>query len=405
MNKKELLEKINADDPLGILSSKEERKGSVSTTAKQRLINGFQEISDFFEENKRLPLDDKGVKELILFSRLNAIKKDPSKIGILKNYDFYNLLENEKTVSISQVETLNDPFNLLSLDDEDDSIFTLKHIQSSGRIRPDYVAHRHICQDFESFAPLFKHFTEDLKKGRRKLVQFSEADLKTKSLFVLNGVLMILIDVETKFSDYNFNSGNRVREDGRTRCVFDNGTESKILFRSLGKALQKNGFSVSDPIADGLIVNDGSNIDNNDVTNGFLYVLRSKSKDPAVSNFKHLFKIGYCTTTISERVANARNDPTYLMADVQLMLLVKCFNMSVPRLEYDIHRFFESINIEFKIVGMDGNVHYPKEWFDVPLSIVEEAIPIIVEGTSSNYYYDPTNKVIIKKAEKNSVIQ
>ena len=111
-----------------------------------------------------------------------------------------------------------------------------------------------------------------------------------------------------------------------------------------------------------------------------------------------MYKIGYCTTTISERTADAKNDPTYLMADVQLMLSVKCFNLNLQKLEDDIHKFFDRVNIEFRIQGNDGQIHYPKEWFDVPLSIIQEAIPLIVEGKSKNYYYDPDAKLIIKKS-------
>lgn len=398
MTKEELLEKISKNDTFGLLKPKANHRGRSSTTQHQRLINSFQEISDFFEEQGRLPKEDGNVAEMLLYSRLKAIKSDPAKVRILLDYDFYNLLDAESTKSISKAETLEDPLGLLDLSDEDDSIYKLQHVEKSERIRPDYVAHRRICPDFDEFVPLFKNVTDDLKAGRRKLIQFSEHDLNSKSLFVLNGVMMILIDVDTKVSNYNFNSGNRVREDGRTRCIFDNGTESKMLYRSLGKALLKNGFSISDPIIKSRLTDDGSNIEKSDISNGYIYVLKSRSNDSKITAFKHLYKIGYCTTTISERTADAKNDPTYLMADVQLMLSVKCFNLNLQKLEDDIHKFFDRVNIEFRIQGNDGQIHYPKEWFDVPLSIIQEAIPLIVEGKSKNYYYDPDAKLIIKKS-------
>ena len=330
---------------------------------------------------------------------MDAIKKDSTKVKVLLDYDFYNLLDKEHTPSVTLTDTLDDPLGLLDLSDEDDSIYDLEHVEKSNRLRPDFVAHRRICKEFYIFEPIFDSIKKDLKSGRRTFVQFNEADLNHKSFFVLNGVLLILESAKTSVQTYSFNSGSRERQDGRTRCIFDNGTESEMLFRSLGKALLKNGFTISDVDESKSIPQDGSNINSSDVSNGFIYVLKSESSDPAVRQFKGLYKIGYCTTSINERIADAKNDPTYLMADVKLMISVKCFNLNVPNLEDAIHKFFSDVNIEFKIKGNDGVIHYPKEWFAVPLDIIQEAIGLITEGKSNAYYYDKELKQIIKKSD------
>jgi hypothetical protein len=397
MNKKEELQKIINSDSFGLLAKKEALPLKESKSDKQRLIDSFQEITNFYEQNHRLPSNEEDITELKLLSRLNAIKKDPNKVRLLLDFDFYNLLDKGKTPSISLPNSLEDPLGLLNLSDEDDSIFDLQHVERNGRLSPDFIAHRRICHDFDEYQPLFEQIKQDLKTKRRHFVQFSEDDLNSKNCFVLGGVLLLLVKADTKVAEYGFSSGQRVRQDGRTRCIFDNGTESEMLFRSLGKALLKNGFTISEAVD---VKSDSSTpITKDDRSNGFIYVLKSKSKDPQIMAFKDLYKIGYCTTTINERVADAKNDPTYLMADVQLLLSVKCFNLSVPNLEDTIHKFFGSVNIEFKIQGNDGVVHYPREWFAVPLPIVEEAIQLIINNEIDNYYYDDKVMAIIQKGK------
>lgn len=398
MNKnKEKLKALIESDTLGLLNLPAHGSVSETKTDVQRLVDSFQEIVQFFEDNCRLPENEDDLKELKLKARLEAIKKDPVKVKTLIDYDFYDLLDKKNTPTMTLSETLNDPLGLLDLSDEDDSIYKLKHVEKNDRLRPDFIAHRRVCRDFSTFEPVFRQLKSDLKMGKREFVEFSESDLESKSFFVLGGVLLILESARTNVQEYKYASGNRNRQDGRTRCIFDNGTESNMLFRSLGKALLKNGFTISDIIKSNELTNDGTNITDNDVTGGYIYVLKSLSSDENVRKFKDLYKIGYCTTSISERISDCKNDPTYLMADVQIVLSVKCFNLNVPNLEDAIHKFFSDVNIEFKVVGNDGLVHHPREWFAAPLGSVEQAITLIVNGNYENYYYDKELKQIIKK--------
>lgn len=396
MNRDEKLKSVFDSDEFGLLQPRPVNQSGASKSSDERLIESFQEIVDFFEANGRLPTSEVDLTEMKLAARLTAIKKDPVKVKLLLPYDFYDLLDKENTPSVSNIETIDDPMGLLNTDDQDDGIFELKHVEEVPRSKPDFIAHRKICRDFYQYEPLFAAVRKDLKEGRRSFVAFSEGDLEENSFYVLGGVLLIMEKADTKVSQYGFRSGARIREDGRTRCIFDNGTESEMLYRSLGKALLKNGFKISErmePVASP--TSDGSNISEQDVSNGFIYVLKSKSDDPAVKAIPNLYKIGYCTTSISERVSDAKNDPTYLMADVQLVLSVKCFNLNVPKLEDAIHRFFSTVNIEFKIMGSDGEYHYPREWFSAPIGIIEQAISMIVGGTADKYFYDKNSKQII----------
>ena len=191
-----------------------------------------------------------------------------------------------------------------------------------------------------------------------------------------------------------YKSGAKVRREGRTRCIFDNGTESSMLYRSLGKALKLDGFCISDLIEQ----NESSvSIDSTDVQNGYIYVLRSLSRAPQIRSIRNLYKIGYCSGDVTTRIKNAVHEPTYLINDVEVVLTVRCYNLDVPYLEASIHSFFSNVNVYFEVRDDEGIMHYPKEWFTVPLNIIEEVIPLIVDKKIDNYRYDKNLQMIIQK--------
>ena len=192
---------------------------------------------------------------------------------------------------------------------------------------------------------------------------------------------------------FEFESGTRIRSDGRTRCIFDNGTESTMLYRSLYKALLKDGFEVSDYQETAAV----KEIEEGDKQNGYIYVLSSLSCNPQVANTTDLYKIGCCAGAVSERIKNAANEPTYLLSDVKIVLTVRCYNINVFQLEGAIHDFFAKSNIAFDVIDKDGNVHHPKEWFVAPLPIIEEAINLIVNDDISKYEYNSEMQLIVKK--------
>lgn len=386
---------IFCSDPLGLLN--------VSNTPKQgrrdedwRLIEQFQEITQFYEDNHRLPNADGGdINEFTLASRLSGIKSDPKKAKVLLQYDLYNLLQSEETKSVSLEDLLTeDPLGLLESDAEGDSIFNMSHVKPSDRLRPDYIARRKVCKDFDMYEDAFKRLQEDLTSGRRKLVAFNgQEDLVEGRYFVLRGVIFYLDVDNASLTEKTYQGQVYRRKDGRTRCIFDNGTESTMLFRSLANAMRIDGFAISD-----LQKNDDGTpkIEPDDVQNGYIYVLRSLSRATKVREMRNLFKIGYCSGDITNRLKNAANEPTYLMSDVEVILSVRCYNLDVPYLETNIHRFFGECNALFEIRDNQGVMHYPREWFVVPLSVIEEAIRLIVKKEIEHYRYNPDLKMIIK---------
>lgn len=388
------LSNIFESDLLGLLTV-DEPKTTTASQQDSRLIDNFQEISDFYETNQRCPELGDDIGEYRLASRLAAIKKDPKKVKILLPYDYYNLLKSEETKSVSVEELISDdPLGLLERDDEADSIYTLSHVKPSERLRPDYIAHRKVCKDFDLYEEVFQRILDDLENGRRRLIEFKEGDLHEGSYYVLRGVVLYLeqsLAIEKKL---DYKSGAKVRREGRTRCIFDNGTESSMLYRSLGKALKMDGFCISD-----LIVQPNGNvkIDSSDVQNGYIYVLRSLSRAPQIRSIRNLYKIGYCSGDVTARIKNAIHEPTYLMNDVEIVLTVRCYNLDVPYLESSIHSFFRDVNVYFEVRDAEGIMHYPKEWFTIPLNIIESVIPLIVSKRIDDYKYNKEIQMIVQK--------
>ena len=199
-------------------------------------------------------------------------------------------------------------------------------------------------------------------------------------------------------SESNFPSRKRIRKDGRTRIVFENGTESNMLYRSLGKALYNNGKIITD--SDKSIENElfkNANIVNEaDVETGWIYILKSKSTHKEIASIENLHKIGYSKTEVKERLKNAAKEATYLMAEVHLVSTIQCYNINPQKFEQLLHRFFGAVCLNADIHDTKGRRLTPREWFVVPLPIINEAIDLILSGDIVNYRYDSENKIILE---------
>lgn len=393
--RKSKLQEIFDSDPLGLLDVKEAPKQE-RRDEDWRLRDQFAEITQFYEDNQRLPNGDGGdIIEYTLAARLDGIRRDPKKVKALLDLDTYNLLRSEETPSISLEQLLTeDPLGLLDSDEESDSIFKMSHVKPTDRLRPDYIARRKVCKDFDMYEEAFNRIHADLESGRRKLVQFNgQDDLLEGRYFVLRGVVFYLEVDNADLTEKTYQGQVYRRKDGRTRCIFDNGTESTMLFRSLTNAMRIDGFGISD-----LQLNDDGTpkIEPDDVQNGYIYVLRSLSRNPKIRQMRNLYKIGYCSGDVTTRIQNAAKEPTYLMSDVEVVLTARCYNLDVPYLEANIHRFFSGTNLQLEIKDSQGILHYPREWFVVPLSVVEDAIQLIIKKEIEHYKYDPKMKMIVK---------
>jgi len=400
-DKDKILDEIFSNDPLGLLEVK--LKSSNARTADERLSASFEEINSFYEKNNRAPEPNtENISEYQLYSRLKGIREDENKYLMLEPQDKYDLLKVEK----KEINSIDDIFgdDLLGIfsDGEEHSLFEFKHTpRELARAEADFIARRKPCKNFRDYEGLFKNVQDDLATGKRKLIPFKETQLKPGNFYINNGVLLYLesIDYQGRMWKRGEAENNRIREfkDGRTNTIFENGTMSNMLFRSLAKTLILNGKSVTENsnIVGENIISGLSNVSELDKESGYIYVLSSKSTNPKISSINNLYKIGYSTTTVDERIKNAERQPTYLMAPVEIVAVYKAFNMNAQKFEQLLHNFFGTCCLNIDIYDEKLRRKAPQEWFVVPLSIIDEAINYIITEEIVHYRYDSENKEIV----------
>ena len=392
------LKKILNDDPLGILRL----RVSQSVTVDQRLKVSFEEINKFIDENNKEPEENIDITERKLFSRLKELRKDFDKASILKDLDRYNLLANVKENKTVDDILNNDVLGLL--EDGPENIFNLKNIPKNKN-KTDFVARRKPCKNFNDYENNFRKIQKEIKEGKRKLIIHKEHHLKEGRYFVLDGILLFLEKIDDpivkEFNDKT--QGKRKRLDPRTRCIFENGLESNMYLRSLGKELYNNGSTViqsneealeefSEGFSDPFHKND---ITSQDKVTGHIYILSSLSENPEIKSKNDLYKIGFCTTSIEERIKNAENETTFLMSPVKVVSAYKTFNLDPQKFENIIHNFFSERCLDLKVADKKGNYKMPKEWYIVPINVIEEIIQLIINNKHQDYKFDHLSNTIV----------
>lgn len=394
------LDDIFDDDDLGLL--KTNKVQSYIKTDEDRLIDAFEEISIFYEAKKREPSTD-SMSEYTLASKLNELRNDNRKKDALKAFDRFNLLGNYSP----KVKSLNDILDndeLGLLDQEGDlSIFDFKYTpKGSLRDKAEYIAHRTAIseKDFTKYEIMFKQVHQELRDGKRRFKDFKDAEknLKSGNFYLVDGLLAYLevADVDQVLKENK--SGDRVRLEGRTVTIFENGTISNMLFRSLAKAIQKNGKLITDVEGGGeQELYQNADLDNPQVLSaGWIYVLKSKSMNPAISGIKDFYKIGLSRGPVQERIKSANTSATYLFDDVMEVYSCELENVVINKLENLIHRFFNEVRLDIEINNKGYNIS-PREWFTVPLPVIIEAIGLIINGNIIHYSYDKETQAIVLK--------
>lgn len=400
MAKKKLtIDDIFNDDDFGLLDFKV--KTSTVKTDEERLIDSFEEINVFIDKNKREP-SKSSMSEYGLMAKLKNFRENEAQKKILKPYDRHNLLghvEIEKQ-SIDDILNEDDEFGLLD-SDKDLDIFKFKHTpRPEDRAEADFVAQRKPMKekDFEKYEKMFLKVHKEIKEGKRRIKPFKniEKNLHVGDFYLMNGIMLYLESANLKKDAVELDSGNRVRIEGRTRTVFENGTYSNMLFRSLGKQIQKDGkiiTNTSDKIEQDLFVNSGL-VKEEDVESGWIYVLKTKSIKKELTGIRDLYKIGFSSSSVDDRIKNAKNEATYLFADVKKIATYKVYNRNADKLENLLHRFFASACLDIDLFNEKGQRLNPREWFVVPFEVIEETIKLILNENIVNYEYDTELKKI-----------
>lgn len=382
---------ISDDDLLAELgAAPEAEKKNARSPREERVIAGFEDILRFREEHGRAPLhgEERDIFERLYAVRLDRLRAQEDYRTLLLDFDRYGLLAVD-LASTSEREDLDDDALLSELGIEpvgDGDLTKLTHVKPRAEVRAaEEVADRTPCVDFESFKPLFARVKDDLDKAARETRRFGEdADVRKGEFFILGGQMALVADMGEEFrTDYG-------RPDRRLRVVFDNGTESDLLLRSFQRALYKDeaGRRITDPNAGPLF---GGAAEDADLESGTIYVLRSKSNHPDVLAHRDLIhKVGVTGGTVESRIAQAALDSTYLLADVDVVATYKLFNINRSRLENVLHRVLAPARLDLTIHDRFGNPVKPKEWYLVPLHVVDEVVEKVKDGTITEFQYNPT---------------
>lgn len=386
----------------------EEKEKPKSTPREERIIAGFEEIQRFVESQGRVPShgEEREIFERIYATRLDQIKKSEECRSILADIDHQGLLTGEAIEP--QVEFDSDEELLAELGIEmptEGDVRHLKYVKPRSQVdQPKDKAIRKPCEDFELFSEVFNTIRSGIKKGSKvskKILR--QPVINVGDAFVLYGQIAYVASAGEDF--YNKND----RKDQRMKVVFDNETESEMLMRSMQRALEKDEAGrrivnvTAGPLFDSLETSKGEYTisgdapDDNDQTSGTIYVLRSESKlDAIAKNRDVIHKIGVTGGKVEKRIANAKDDATYLLADVKIVATYPLFGIDRNKLEKLIHRFFESSRLDIEIKDRFGKPVKPREWFLVPLYVIDELVDRIKDGSIEHYKYDVETATLVR---------
>jgi len=373
----------------------EVKKNVSHTPREERIIAGFEEILRFTDEHGRAPQhgEDRDIFERLYAVRLDRIREVQHCRELVAPLDNQGLLTSAPQSTATDTDDLDDDalLNALGIEIAAPPITELKHVRSTAEKKAaDEIANRDRCEDFATFKPLFEQVQKELDTGLRETRPFEmKAEIEKGRFFIVSGQKAYVAKKgETIITDQG-------RTDARLRVIFDNGTESSMLMRSLQRALNKDGAGrrITDPTA-GPLFSDQT-IDG-DEASGTIYVLRSKSDHPLVAENRHLVhKIGVTNMSVEKRIAGAQLQPTFLMANVEIIATYELYNINRTKLENLIHRIFEPARLDVEIMDRFGRPVTPREWFLVPLFVINEAVEKIKDGTISKYSYDPKQAQLV----------
>ncbi len=377
-----------------------EKKGGRSAR-EERIIAGFEEIQRFADQHGRAPQhgEERDIFERLYATRLDRLRALEECRCLLAPLDHQGLLAVAEDAVAAPAEEMDDDELLAELGGAAGAtdITDLRHVRTTAEKRAaEEIANRERCEDFDRFKPLFTAVQNDLDSGVRitqpirKDAGFLKTDIRAGEFFILGGQVAYVAEVGEPFKAPNGQS------DARLRVIYSNGTESDLLLRSLQRALYKDEVSrrVSEPSAGPLFASES---EADDLASGAIYVLRSQSDNAIVAANRDLVhKIGVTGGDVAKRIANAKLDPTFLLADVEIVATYKLFNISRIKLENLIHRIFDPARLDIEIKDRFGNPVIPREWFLVPLFVVDDAVEKIKDGTITGYVYDPKSASLVK---------
>ena len=381
----------------------EQPKARTYTPREERIIAGFEDVVRFHDEHGRAPQhgEDRDIFERLYAVRLDRLRELDECRELLTPLDTHGLLSTAEAEAVTPVENIDDDALLaelgIAVDPAADDIRVLRHVPSADERRAaGEVANREKCENFTAFKPLFEQVERDLDSGARvtrpfvKDSGFLKADITKGQFFILGGQIAYVAEVGEPIRAPNGET------DARLKVVYSNATESNLLLRSLQRALYKDdaGRRITEPEAGPLFA---ATTEEGDLESGTIYVLRSNSDHPTITEHRDLIhKIGVTGGSIEARISNAAKDATYLLAGVEIVASYNLFNINRAKLETLIHRVFAPAQVDLTIRDRFGNPVKPREWFLVPLAVIDAAVEKIRDGSIVNYRYDPAQATLVE---------
>ncbi|HLS16564.1 MAG TPA: GIY-YIG nuclease family protein, partial [Paenalcaligenes sp.] len=367
------------------------------TPREERIIAGFEDIQQFVEDHGRVPepFEDRDIFERLYATRLQRMRVLQECRDLLMPFDYQNLLQVAETSSINLAELDDDALlEELSGITEGSELTKLRHVRSNVERRAaEEIADRTPCKDFHLFRPLFLEVQKEIEQGIRKTMPFArDGSIEQGNFFILSGQKAYVADVGKGFR------GTDGRQEFRLRVIFDNGVESNQLMRSLQKRLWEDKASrrISEPSYESPGPLFADTLEDDDIESGTIYVLRSQSNNPFIAEHRELIhKIGVTGGKVETRIANAAQDPTYLLANVEVVATYKLAGINCTKMESLIHRIFALAKLDLEIEDRFGRPVKPQEWFLVPLSAIDEAVEHIRSGTITSVVYEPQEARLI----------
>ncbi len=365
------------------------RKGASHTPREERIIAGFEEIQRFVQRAGHAPRhgEDRDIFERLYAVRLDRLRALGECRTLLTPLDHQTLLSGAELATPTQAESMTDDELLAELEGVAGAsdLTELRHVRSTAEIRAaEEIANREKCEDFDRFRPLLERAESEIKSGIRQARRFRrDAGVETGNFFILSGQLVYVAEMGEIFRTPNG------EPDARLRVIYSNGTESNLLLRSLQRALYKDeaGRRLTEPSAGPLF---SESWEGDDIESGTIYVLRSLSNDPFVTAHRELIhKIGVTGGEVASRIANAAQEATYLLADVEVVATYKLAGINRAKLESLFHRIFAPAQLDLTIHDRFGHPVRPREWFLVPLHAIDEAVRAVRDGSITSVVYDP----------------
>ena len=373
-------------------------KAASRSAFEERIIAGFEDIQRFYEEHKRQPVNAEGLDifERLYAVRLEQLRKLPEARTVLVEFDKHNLLGSPATYNVKIDELSEDDLlaelGVSAVPASSDDITVLRHVRTNAdRQTAEDIANRTPCKDFKKFKPLFEQAEREMKSFARKALRFGrDANIQLHDFFILEGQFAYVAEMGETIK---MQTGHN---DARLRVIYGNGTESNLLLRSLQKALWKDetGRRLTSTTM-GPLFDDQPEPE--DIESGTIYVLRSHSTHPYVAEHRELIhKIGVTGGKVETRISGAEKESTYLLAGVEVIATYKLHNINRVKMENLFHRIFGSAQIDISIDDRFGNPVKPREWFLVPLQVIDEAVQRVKDGTIADFVYDVKTATFLK---------